>query len=548
MKTIKKIGTIAIIGMVGLVPAFSFHVEGKGSVNGMGVSGEVHGEMNQDTKFYCPDYYRPVTMKVTFSDGYTETVKASNECFAHLEIRKLVEVHGRVVNKEVIKSDVEQPPEPMGFKGEMESETHGEVKERNRERHQNSFSGETEFHGEIEIYSSMSPEKVKIELEKAGFDEGTINKILEVYDKPQYVVRTIFVATNGEVTIKTSNTQVVDILKDKGFKVELIGEAHSMKSNDERENRSLFREHRNETHKEVETNNETQNGNHRWEHRMGGNFQGGMSHNEKGEYNGEVNGNVKGSGEHQREDNGIMKHYHEMKERMEHQHKEMEHEMMEHEEKMRGEMKHNFSGKGEFRMRMEHSSKGEFHGMMKGGMDVETLMEVTPEDIEKAQEEVQQLMKEKDKLIKEVEKERVEIRQEIREVKRELIQKLRQKKRLDEQDREKVIQVIKDALRLKLEELKLMLVEKQNSNSDLVELLNAVEGNGEVKEDNTLKYIAIIDKLEEQLKNANTVTELKVLVMSYIKLKHQIKMELKGNVKVNNNSVKAEGSGSVTTQ
>jgi len=525
MKTIKKIGTIAVIGMIGLVPAFSFHVEGKGSVNGMGVSGEVHGEMNQDTKFYCPEYYRPVTMKVTFSDGYTEIVKASNECFAHLEIRKLVEVHGRVVNKEVIKSDVEQPPEPMGFKGEMESETHGEVKERNGERHQNGFSGETEFHGEIEIYSSMSPEKVKMELEKAGFDEGTINKILEVYDKPQYVVRTIFIATNGEVTIKTSNTQVVDILKDKGFKVELIGETH-------------FKNH-------DEMNDNTQGGvEHQTHEKMSDEFQGKGSskeemsfhervsgevneqHQFEGEYNGEVNGNVKGSGEHQTESNGIIKHYHEMKERLE----------------------HNFSGKGEFRMRGEHSGKGEFHGMMKGGMDVETLMEVTPEDIEKAQEEVQQLMKEKDKLIKEVEKERVEIRQEIREVKRELIQKLRQKKKLDEQDREKVIQVIKDALRVKLEELKLMLVEKQNSNSDLVELLNAVEGNGEVKEDNTLKYIAIIDKLEEQLKNANDVTELKTLVFSYIKLKHQIRMELKGNVKVNNNSVKAEGSGSITTQ
>jgi len=428
MKAMKKIGTIVVISMVGLAPAFSFggafHIEGKGSVNGMGINGEIHGEMNHEGHFYCPEVYRPVIMKVTFSDGYTETIRASNECFAHLEIRKLMEIHGRVVDKEVIESGIEQSPKPIGFKGEMRSETHNEMKERNREKYQNGFSGEIEFHGEIEIYSSMNPEKVKAELEKAGFNERTIDRILEVYNNPRYIVRTIFIATNGNITIKTSNIKVVEILKEEGFKVKLFGEIHvSMKSNDEREDKGLFREH-----------------------------------------------NI--------------------------------------------------------------------------GMSIE----VSQEDIEKAQEEVQRMIKEKDRLIKEINKERIKIRQEIREVKRELVQKLKEKRRLSEEDREKVIQVIKDALRLKLEKLKLLIVMKQDSNSELIELLNVVEENGEVKEDNTLKYIAIINKLEKQLKYANNVSELKEVVYDYLKLKREIRMEMKGNMSVNNNSVKSESSTSVSTQ
>ncbi len=127
-----------------------------------------------------------------------------------------------------------------------------------------------------------------------------------------------------------------------------------------------------------------------------------------------------------------------------------------------------------------------------------------------------------------------ELKEKVRQIKERAIREIKEKKRLDIETKKEIIRLIKEKFKLKLDilELKVInLIENQtNEDKELLELINVLEENKNVSinESNTIedKYEEIISEIEElkkEVDNANSIWDLRRLIIEYINLKNEIK-------------------------
>jgi len=162
-------------------------------------------------------------------------------------------------------------------------------------------------------------------------------------------------------------------------------------------------------------------------------------------------------------------------------------------------------------------------------------------------EKIKEIQMKKEEIKNKIMEKEKEVKKKIKEIKERIIKKLREKRKLDPEDKQEVINLIKNILKLKFEKLQLKIVilldNLNNNEGELLRLLQSLENENATIESNMdvvtqlEALLADIEEAKAKLKDANSVTDLKMLVKTYLEIKFKlkaIKQELNLNIENQN--------------